>query len=219
MQDKIIILKNTKNGVIKDTIMNVQDTIRLSLDHQIKMIQPDKEIVVRTITEPLSGIEIFGLWIAAILAVITIIYTLLQLSKLLKNDNELQSQINELVKLNNLFERRLRMTVKPHIFQNGSGYMGADHTIHIHLNNRGEICFYKGFEVLEGEGNFWLQEWEQDITIEKDKHIQLTGRTNEHPTKTYFKIKVLYYDREDYQYETIIEWNNSKVTFLETNDL
>lgn len=219
MQDKIIILKNTKNGVIKDTIMNVQDTIRLSLDNQIKMIQPDKEIVVRTITEPLSGIEIFGLWIAAILAVITIIYTLLQLSKLLKNDNELQSQINELVKLNNLFERRLRMTVKPHIFQNGSGYMGADHTIHIHLNNRGEICFYKGFEVLEGEGNFWLQEWEQDITIEKDKHIQLTGRTNEHPTKTYFKIKVLYYDREDYQYETIIEWNNSKVTFLETNDL
>jgi hypothetical protein len=219
MQDKIIILKNTKNGVIKDTIMSVQDTIRLSLDNQIKMIQPDKEIVVRTITEPLSGIEVFGLWVAAILGLITIIYTFLQLSKLLKNDNELQSQIDELVKLNNLFERRLRMTVKPHIFQNGSGYMGADRTIHIRLNNRGEICYYKGYEILEGEGDFRLEEWEQDITIDKDKSIQLSGRTKDHPTKTYFKIKILYYDRENYQYETIIEWNNSKVTFLETNEL
>jgi hypothetical protein len=219
MQDKIIILKNTKNGVVKDTIMSVQDTLRLSLENIIKLKQPQETLVVKTITEPLSGIETFGLWVAAILAVLGIIHIVIQLKKLLKNDNELQSQINELVKLNHLFERRLRMTVKPHLFQNGSGYLGADHTIFINLNNRGGICYYKGFEVLEGEGDFRLEEWEPDITIDKDKYIKLTGRTNEHPTATYFKIKVLYYDRENYQYETIIEWNNSRVAFLETNDL
>jgi len=164
--------------------MSVQDTIRLSLDNQVKMIQPEKEIVVRTITEPLSFIEESGLWIAAILGVVTIIYTLIQLSKLLRNDKELQSQINELVKLNQLFEKRLRMTVKPEIFQNGSGYNGTDYTIHIKLNNRGERCFYTGYEVLEGDGTFSLERWNQDILIDKDKSIQLSGRTVSHPNYT-----------------------------------
>lgn len=218
MQDKIIVLKNTKNGIVRDTIMSVQDTIRLSLDNQIKMIQPEKEIVVRTITEPLSGLEVFGLWVAAIVGIVTIIYTLIQLGKLLKNDNELQSQINELVKLNQLFEKRLRLIVKPELFQNGSGY-NTDSTIFIKLNNRGERCYYTGFEVIEGAESFDLQHWDADIMIDKDKSIQLSGRTFIHPAQANFKIKVFYYDREKYKYETIIEWTNGRANFLETKEL
>lgn len=218
MQDKIIVLKNTKNGIVRDTIMSVQDTIHLSLDNQIKMIQPEKEIVVRTITEPLSGLEVFGLWVAAIVGIVTIIYTLIQLGKLLKNDNELQSQINELVKLNQLFEKRLRLIVKPELFQNGSGY-NADSTIFIKLNNRGERCYYTGFEVIEGAESFDLQHWDADIMIDKDKSIQLSGRTFIHPAQANFKIKVFYYDREKYKYETIIEWTNGRANFLETKEL
>lgn len=219
MQDKIIILKNTKNGIVKDTIVSVQDTIRLNLENLVKLQKPDEDLVVHTIAEPLSGVELFGIWVGAILAVITIIYTLIQLKKLLKNDNELQSQINELVRLNTLFEKRLRMSVKPRIWKNHSGYNGTDYTFHIQLNNRGERAFYKGFEVLKGEGTFWIQKWNQDITIEKGKYIQLSGRTFQHPRDSYFKIKISYYDDENYQYETVIEWDKSKVRFLETKEL
>ncbi|MEM5563960.1 hypothetical protein WNY78_02540 [Psychroserpens sp. AS72] len=219
MQDKIIILKNTKNGIVKDTILSVQDTIRLNLENLVKLQRPDGDFVVHTIQEPLSGIEYWGLWIAAILGVLTIGYTLFQLKKLVQNDNELQSQIDELVKLNELTERRLRMTVKPKLWTNGSGYNGTDHTIHIKINNRGERAFYKGFDVLEGEGAFWIQKWNQDIVIEKDKYIQLSGRTSGHPKDSNFKIKINYSDDENYQYQTIIEWNNGKVRFLETIEL
>lgn len=223
MQDKIIIIKNSKNGFIKDTIMSVQDTLRLDLKQEF--ILPDNA-TIKTIAEPLTGIEYWGLWIAAIGGLVGIIAAIKAFKDLFKKDESQQQQIqgqqdqiNELVKLNKLFEKRVRMAVKPHLWTNGSGYNGTDYTIHIKLDNRGEIAFYSGFEILEGEGVFTLQDWNQDIPIKKDEFIQLSGRTISHPSQTYFKIKVLYYDRENYNYETIIEWNNGRVQFLETNEL
>ena len=164
-------------------------------------------------------LEQIGVSVGILAGIATLIYTLWQINKLLKNDNELQGQIDELVKLNSLFEKRLRMSVKPKLWTNGSGYNGTDYTVHIVVNNRGQRAFYKGFEILEGEGSFWLQEWNQDIVIEKDKHIQLSGHTTGHPKDTYFKIKINYSDDENYLYQTIIEWDNGKVRFLETIEL
>ncbi|NRR90930.1 hypothetical protein HSX10_05075 [Winogradskyella undariae] len=223
MQDKIIILKNTKIGIVKDTIMSVQDTLRLDLKQEFLL--PDSA-TIKTIAEPLTGIEYWGLWIAAIGGLVGIIAAIKAFKDLFKRDESQQlqiqgqqDQINELVKLNKLFEKRVRMTVKPHLWSNGSGYNGTDYTIHIKLDNRGEMAFYSGFETLEGEGDFTFEEWDQDIPIKKDGYIQLSGNTSGHPNQTYFKIKVFYYDKEDYKYETIIEWNNARVRFLETNEL
>ena len=223
MQDKIIILKNTKNGIIRDTIMSIQDTLKLDLKQEF--VLPDNA-TIKTIAEPLTGIEYWGLWIAAIGGLVGIIAAIKVFKDLFKKDksqqNQIdfqQSQIGELIKLNKLFEKRVRMTVKPHLWTNGSGYNGTDYKIHIKLDNRGEMAFYSGFETLEGEGDFTFQEWDQDIPIKKDEYIQLSGSTSGHPNQTYFKIKVFYYDKEDYKYETIIEWNNARVRFLETNEL
>lgn len=223
MQDKIIILKNTENGVVRDTIMSIQDTLRLDLKQEL--LFPDNA-TVNTITEPLSGIEYWGLWIAAVGGVVGVIAAIITFKNLFKKDKSQQKQldfqqkqIGELIKLNKLFEKRVRMTVKPHLWSNGSGYNGTDYTIRIKLDNRGEMAFYSGFETLEGDGVFSFQEWNQDIPIKKDGYIQLSGSTIDHPNQTYFKIKVFYYDKENYKYETIIEWNNGRVRFLETNEL
>ncbi|MFK7832098.1 MAG: hypothetical protein AB8B52_02365 [Winogradskyella sp.] len=220
MQDKIIILKNTKNGIVKDTIVSVQDTIRLNLENLVKLQKPDEDLVVHTIAEPLSGIELFGIWVGAILAIVTIIYTLIQLNKLLKNDNELQSQINELVKLNNLFERRLRMSVKPRLWSNGSGMNRIKQDFYIQFDNRGQIAYYTGCEILEGEENISkIENWNQDIPILTNDYIRLPGISKIDPQALYFRIKIFYYDMEKYEYETVIEWNKGKVRFLETIEL
>lgn len=203
MQDNIAILKNTQSGIVADTVIALNDTI--SLDLKQHLVLPNNEIVVYTKQEPLSGIEYWGLWIAAVAAVIAMLSSVSSIKKLFKKDEEQQqrinlqqqqiegqqNQINELIKLNKLFEKRVRMTVKPHLWSNGSGYNGTDQTIHIKLDNRGEIAFYKGFETLDGEGAFWLQEWGQDIPIKKDEYIQLSGNTAAHPTKTYFRFKFI----------------------------
>jgi len=230
VQDKIIISKNTENGIVRDTIISVHDTLRIDLKQELFF--PDGT-TIKTITEPLTGIEYWGLWIAAIGGLVGIIAAIKAFSDLFKKDKSQQSQIDfqqqqiegqqnqiaELIKLNKLFEKRVRMAVKPQLWTNGSGYHGTDYTIHIQLDNRGEIAFYSGYEVLEGEGSFTFQKWSQDIPIEKGKNIRLSGSTTNHPNQTYFVIKVLYYDRENYKYETIIEWNKSRVRFLETIDL
>lgn len=219
MQDKIIILKNTKNGIVKDTIYSVQDTIRLSLDNLVKLQQPDEALTVHTIQEPLSGIEYWGLWIAAILGVVTIGYTLIQFKKLIKNDNELQSQIDELVRLNELTEKRLRMTVKPRLWTNGSSYNGTSHEISIRINNRGERAHYLGFDIIEGANNVWLQKWNTDIVIEKGDRIILPGRTFIHPRDAEFKIQISYKDDENYEYRTLVLWSNGRAKFIETTEL
>ncbi len=230
MQDKIIILKNAKNGIIKDTIMSIQDTLHLDLKQEFLI---PNNATIKTITEPLTGVEYWGLWIAAIGGLVGIIAAIKTFKDLFKKDTSQQNQIDfqqkqienqqnqigELIKLNKLFEKRVRMTVKPHLWTNGSGYNGTDYTIHIKLDNRGEMAFYNGFETLEGEETFSLQKWNQDIPIKKDGYIQLSGRTFDHPNQTYFKIRIFYYDKENYKYETIIEWNNGSVRFLETNEL
>lgn len=208
-------MKEGVQNIINDTVLAVNDTIKLDLKQQV--ILPDN-FTVHTISQ-LTGIEYVGLWIAAIAGIIAIFAGIKSIRKLFKKDDELQSQINELVKLNQLFEKRVRMTVKPHLWTNGSGYNGTDYTIHIQVNNRGQIGFYTGFEVLEGKGGFNIQHWNQPIPIEKNEYITLSGTTIEHPKKTYFKIKIKYFDKENYAYETIIEWNEGKVKFLETTEL
>ena len=60
MQDKIIILKNSKNGIVKDTIVSVQDTMRLKLENLVKLQLPDSDFVVQTITEPMTILEQIG---------------------------------------------------------------------------------------------------------------------------------------------------------------
>lgn len=215
---------------MRDTIVAVQDTLRLDLKQEI--VFPDGA-TIKTIAEPLTGIHYWGLWIAAVGGLVGIIAGIKTFKDLFKKDEKQQSQIdfqqkqisgqqdqiNELIKLNRVFEKRVRMTVKPHLWTNGSGYNSTDFAVHISLDNRGEIAFYSGFEILEGEDAFTLQRWQQDIPIEKDNNIRLSGTTVQHPKETYFKIKVLYYDRENYRYETIVEWNNGKAKFLETNEL
>lgn len=212
----MIPVKELEAIISQDTILTVRDTIKIDLSQEFLL--PDS-FVVHTISQPLSGIEYWGLWIGAVAGFIAISAGIISIRKLFRKNEDLQSQIIELVKLNKLFEKRVRMSVKPHLWTNSSGYNGTHHTIHIQVDNRGEIGFYTGFDVLEGKGNFSIQDWSQPIPIEKGGNIKLSGSTVEHPTKTYFKIKIKYYDKENYNYETVIEWDNAKVIFLETIEL
>lgn len=241
MQDKIIILKNTKNGVIKDTIMSVQDTLRLDIKQELLI--PDNA-TIKTITDPPTGIEYWGLWVAAIGGLIGILAGIKAIKDLFKKSDDQQAQLNELKgiigaieaqnsiitdgnsvmrdyfgELQNLIstgsssglaeieQRRFRLSVKPRLYINNSGYAGYSGEIHISLNNRGELAFYDGYEFIEGDA-IEIHEWKNPIELPKDGRIQLQGKTmSVHPKDLVFKIKIFYHDQEDFKYESIIEWN------------
>ncbi|RXG17987.1 hypothetical protein [Leeuwenhoekiella aestuarii] len=254
MQDKIIILKNTVNGIVGDTIISVNDTLRLDLKQEFLL--PKEDIFIHTISEPLTVVEKLGLWIGIVLAVVTIIYTLYSIYKLRQSDKDTQLQLNELkgiigaieaqnaiatesntimtgyfAELQNLLstgsgsselavleQKRFRLSVKPRLYINSSGYAGYSGEIHIGLNNRGELAYYDGYEFLEGT-EIEIQNWKNSVEIPKDGRIQLQGRTlSVHPKNLVFKIKIHYHDQEDFKYESIIEWNKS-AKIIETVEL
>lgn len=210
---------DTLNKVVSDTLIAVSDTINLSLKNAIKLYQGDEELIVKTLAEPKTLIEEWGLWIASIAAVITIVYTLFALKKLLSKDEQLQSQINELVNLNKLFERRLRMIVKPRLIINGTGTMGKEKTFTIYIHNLGEVAYYKGFEMVEGSENISINKWKVDVPIYKGQQIVLGGHFRGDPKELYFKFIIKYYDAEKYNYESLIEWNGDKKSIIETREL
>jgi hypothetical protein len=258
MENKVIILKNTKNGIVKDTIISVQDTLKVSIDNLVKLSLPDEKIIVHTISEPLSGVQSFSLWVGSFLAVVTIIYTLYSIYKLRESDKDTQKQLNELkgivgaieaqngiindgnavmrdyfAELQNLIStgvgsgssalaeienKRFRLSVKPRLWINTSGYAGYSGEIYFDLNNRGELCHYDGYEFIEGDA-VEFNTWVTPIELNKDGRIKLTGKTmSKHPKDLVFKIKIKYHDQEGFKYESIIEWNKS-AKIIETHDL
>jgi hypothetical protein len=96
MQDKIIILKNSKNSIVKDTLVSIQDTINLNLESLVKLQKPNGNLVVHTIKEPMTTGEQIGFWIGVILAVISIVYMLYSTYKLRQNDKDTQQQLDKL---------------------------------------------------------------------------------------------------------------------------
>lgn len=252
MQDKIIILKNTKNGIVRDTIMSIQDTLMLNLKQEFKL--PDNA-TIKTITEPLTGIEYWGLWIAAIGGFIGVLAGIKAIRDLFKKSEDQQLQLNKLAGIIGAIEaqngiisdgnsvmrdyfgelqqlistgssrglaeieqKRFRLSVKPRLYINTSGYAGYSGEIHITLNNRGELAYYDGYEFIEGN-EVEFSGWSNPIELPKDGRIQLQGKTmSVHPKDLVFKIKILYHDQESFKYESIIEWNKS-AKIIETIEL
>ncbi|MCC8360264.1 hypothetical protein [Salinimicrobium sediminilitoris] len=212
-------VQDTLNQVVSDTLIKVSDTINLKLLNTLELFQGDDQLIVKTISEPTTGIEYWGLLIAIGVGILTAIYNIIASKKLLSNDKQLQSQINELVKLNQLFERRLRMSVKPHLFINSIRTMGVDRTLGIELNNRGEIAFYSGCEILKENAEVTFQGWKKDIEIEKGGRILLSGKATKNPSHIQFQMKIKYYDQENYQYESIINWDRGSALIIETKEL
>jgi|GEM_PF-1728209 len=252
MQDKIIILKSTENGIVRDTIKSIQDTLHLDLKQEILF---SDNATVKTITEPLTGIEYWGLWIAAVGGLIGILAGIKAVRDLFKKSEEQQLQLNRLTgiigaieaqnniitdgnsvmrdyfgELQNLIssgtstglaeieQKRFRLSVKPRLYINNSGYAGYSGEIHIILNNRGELAYYDGYEFIEGD-NVEFSGWSNPVEIQRNSRIKLQGKTlSVHPKDLNFKIKIFYHDQEDFKYESIIEWNKA-ARIIETKEL
>lgn len=217
MEDQV--KQDSLNIIVSDTIVKVSDTLNLNLTNAIKLFQGDELLVVKTMPEPVSGVEFWALVIGIIAAIVTVFYTLIALKKLLSNDEQLQSQIDELVKLNSLFERRLRMSVKPHLFINGTQTYGKEKKLALHLHNRGELAFYSSYKIIEGYKDVTFQEWEGDIEIEKNNSIILSGYSYNKPNEIQFVMIITYHDKENYHYESLIEWKNGSAKITKTVEL
>lgn len=120
MADKILVLKNTKQGLVVDTVYNSNDTLLLKINNETTITLPDKPIEVKVPDK--GGAEVFGLYAGIIGGIIAAIVALITLWKLVKKDKERASEINslstiaaQLTHMQEEAEKRHKSSKKPHI--------------------------------------------------------------------------------------------------------
>lgn len=224
--DKVIIIKETPKGFVSDTVYSVEDTIALKLNQETTISIPDKEFTVHTIPEK-DNLETIGLWVAIIAGIITLIYTLVSIRKLFSKNEDAEKQIAELIKQtaelvnhNKLYEKRIRMLVKPRIWSNGGNVFPAKNEWGISIDNKGEEAVIDSITVIGGDvANAKFKLYGFPMNIEKGGHLRITGESiSKNPNDIQLTISIKYRDLEDYGYETTFNWKGGATTFLETKE-
>jgi hypothetical protein len=222
MSDRVIIMHSTKNGLVKDTIIDKNDTLNLDVSgiHTIEL--PEKPLSVKT--QGKDNFEYFVDIVTILGVIIAAIYTLSSFKKLFKRDEqkdeqirELSAQTAEIIKQTKLQEKRIRMLAKPRLWTNGGGY-DADGTVRVMINNRGHLCFLNSWGVIEGDNVVFVQ-WKDPMEIDNGEFKTLTGTPEEHPKNIRFVLLVSYTDQEGYEYESTFEYNKGSVQIIETKEL
>jgi len=207
-----MVIKSTSKGLVVDTIISSKDSFHITANYHTTVSIPDNTINV--ILPEKSNLEIFSTWAIIIGGLAGLAGAFVAFWQLFRKDKIKERQIEELIKQTRINQARLRMLVKPRIWSNGGGWVNE--RIGIDINNRGELGFYDGYEILEGD-KLEFSVWRRPIDIEKDGQIKLTAPfIQKAPKDVFFRIKIFYHDQENFNYETIFDWKGGVVTFVET---
>lgn len=217
--DQIVVLKNSKKGIVVDTLYNQNDTLFIDFSNKTNIEIPSERLDVNTFSEK-DAWDIIGIIAAIVAAFTAIIGSYIAIRQLIRKDqekqnqlDELRSQTNQLIKQNELHEKRIRLTVQPDIWSNGHGIRPYENRITVDVNNRGNIAFVDEIVLSEGHG-VRVHNWNQTIPIEKDGRIIVQCEYDDDIQKEDldFKFIVKYYDQGAYRYETKFHWVNQKIT-------
>lgn len=226
MGDKIIILKESKDGIVKDTIYETQDTISIDVSGVQSIELPSTPIDVNTpgkdgFDYTIEVVTLLGVLIAAV-------YTLMSIRKLFKKDEDKQAQIDELARQtaqlitsNKLYEKRIRMIHKPRIWSNGGNTFAAKNEWGISLDNKGEEAIITNVEIVGGDVEYAsFKPMGRPFNLEKGGHSRYAGRVKDiNPNDMELEIKVSYEDLEGYKYESYFKWKGGATSHIKTIEL
>lgn len=137
---------------------------------------------------------------------------------LFKKDKEKQQQLNTLIKIAGIDEKRLKYQAAPKLWLNGASSNPTQRLISIDLNNKGKRARLLKFERLGGNFTFKDENLPWDIEQDDRRHIFITPN-NQHPHDTYYKLTVLYNDDIGTSYQMTIEGTGSSVKILSDEEI
>lgn len=227
-QDHIVVLKNANEGLVVDTVNSQKDTLFIDFSSKTTIEIPSERLEVNTYLPEKGGLEIFSLWAIIIGGLAGLIGAFIAFYQLFKKDTEKQVQLNELknqtsqlIKQNELFEKRIRMSVRPLIWTNSSGIRRFEREFHVDVDNRGQLAFLNAIEFLDGD-TVEIRNWNgKYVPIEKETgNIKITGIYGGlNPDEMSFRFLIKYHDTENFKYETEFEWKNKIARVVETREI
>jgi len=99
MKDQIVVLKNTRKGLIVDTVYNQNDTLFIDFSQKTTIEIPSDRFEVNTYLPEKSDLEIFVSWASIIGGIAGFIAVAIALFKLFQKDRDKQEQLNKMTGL------------------------------------------------------------------------------------------------------------------------
>lgn len=116
-------------------------------------------------------------------------------------------------------EKKLKLSVKPNLWLNGAGYDGSRGELRIDLNNKGEDAKLLEFN-LDSE-DIELHSKSLPYNLDKGAHRYIFGRSkgNKHIKDCRYEIIVVYADKLDNKYKTIISGVGADAKITEMQEI
>ncbi len=133
---------------------------------------------------------------------------------LLKNN-----ETNAILDLKKIDEKRLKLNIKPNLWLNRSGHDGSGGHIKFQLNNKGEDA--KILDIIMKSVDVILLSSYLPFDLDKDgtREIICNKIGSKHIKDCEYEIEIIYTDKLDNKYSSIIKGKGSQVNIIETKEI
>jgi hypothetical protein len=135
-------------------------------------------------------------------------------TSILKGQNE-----KELIKLREIEEKKLKLSIKPNLWLNGAGYSGHDGELKIDLNNKGEDAKLLEFNLTSDDINLHSLSLPWDLDKGQNRYIFGRQKENKHIKNCEYEIDIVYKDKLDNKYLTKIKGKGADAKIVGTKEL
>src|SRR6185312_12892458 len=132
---------------------------------------------------------------------------------------EAKSSIKQKSTLEELEEKKIRLSVKPRLVTNGGSSRGYDGELQLELLNKGERASLKNFRVIEGD--VILNNQHLPYELEKDASRKIFLKTKDRANSNFanYKVEIEFEDALNFKYLCTIEGTGAKSKIIETKEL
>lgn len=121
--------------------------------------------------------------------------------------------------LEELEEKKIRLSVKPRLAMNGGSSRGYEGELQLDLLNKGQRASLKNFRVIEGD--VYLHNEHLPYELEKDVNRKIFLRTKDRANSNVasYKLEIEYEDALEFKYISTIEGTGAKCKLVDTKEL
>lgn len=121
-------------------------------------------------------------------------------------------------KLEELEEKKIRLSVKPRLTMNGGLSRGYEGELQLNLVNKGERASLKAFRVIEGEVILHNEHLPYELEKDQERKIFLRTKDRTNSNVVTYKVEIEYQDALDFKYISTFAGTGAQCKLIETQE-
>lgn len=121
--------------------------------------------------------------------------------------------------LEELEEKKIRLSVKPRLAMNGGSSRGYEGELQLDLLNKGERASLKTFRVIEGDVILHNEHLPYELEKDAGRKVFLRTKDGGNSNMVSYKVEIEYEDALEFKYISTIEGTGAKCKLIDTKEL